>query len=824
MKMIKNKKGYYLSLDSFVALIIVLGVVLVIQPSANQIPPQVNLQSDLIIALSSVKIGDLDNSYAQTLITDGKITNLNQSALEQIGEFYALSVPEANLLAQSILDDINTDKNIGLYFGGIQIATSNSSSLEDATDIWTSRQIISGIQQGESVKGFSSRAFLKSANKIDYFYFGGYVGDGNISIELPDKIENVEIEGVFGDDFDVYINGNLVQTHFPTPDIPYSFDLLSNINEFTLTTNILEFRGKNENLFIAGGFIKTSLNKTQFLGSSTKKNFPGIEGLVNIYDSFYIPGDLNSLEIVLRYNSTQNLFLTIGNITVFEGNSTGLIENITISDSTLSSLLDYNTLDRKTIPLRLGIGNASFLFNATNASDTFSVTDLSGSMEECAINCSGEGEPIKIIDLAKEANKAFIDIFLAIANNREGLVGYETVAKDEDYHSLTNNSESLKAEIDTWKSGGGTCICCGINRATSSLLTDSDPSIFRSMVVMSDGKANVKCPEQGTGAADLDAIQAACTAFNDHGIRVYSVGFGDGVDEETLQSIASCGGGSYYYSDIEDLVTTYQEIAAEVINAVYIEQTVIGTNIKTRLYPDSHISMGFDEDTRFGLIINAETDEFGNLISEGTVFIPNDTEPLSVGVISYSGSKWTDNVEIFDPILSTWNQIFSLPEYNMEYVSIGDPFIVNIPIEKINTGPNQIRVSTGLTSLNSTGGNTHDKIIYSLLKNASSFSPIVASASGCIWTIEFEDTTNTTVTIPNTYTGNEMCSYSSNNIAYNSNDAIDLAIYRLLLQLDLDGDGMVDTKFSENDLSLTSSEVSGIPFTWDTEVQVRVWR
>lgn len=821
--MIKNKKGYYLSLDALIALIIILGVVLVIQPNVNHIPPQVNLQGDLIISLSSIEIGDLNNTYAKSLILSGDITNLEQSVLEQIGEFYALSDSKANLLAQSILDDIDTDKNIGLYFGGIEMATSNTIPLGNARDIWTARQIISGIQNGSTVKGFSSRAFLKASNKVEYFYFGGYVGDGNISIELPDQIENVEIEGVFGDDFDVYINNNLVQTHYPTPDIPYSFDLLSHISQFDLPTNTLKFEGKNKNLFVAGGFIKASINETQFLGSATEKKFPGIEGLVNLYDSFYIPGNLNSLEIVLHYNSTQNLFLAIGNKTVFRGNSSGLEETIIISDSTLSTLLDYNTLDKETIPIRLGIDNVTFLFNATNASDTFSVTDLSGSMEECALNCS-TGDPIKIIDLAIEANKAFTDIFLAIEENREGLVGYETSAKDEDYHALTKDSDSLKAEVDTWKPGGGTCICCGINRATQGLIAESSSSSFQSMVVMSDGKANVKCSEQGTGNAALDAIQAACTAYNDYGIHVYSVGFGKGVDEETLQSIASCGGGSYYYSDIEDLVATYQEIAVEVISAVFVEQTVIGRNIHTILYPDSHISMDFDQESKFGLVINGETEEFGNLISEGTVIIPNDTEPLSVGVVSYSGSKWTDNVEIFDSILGTWDKIFSLPEYNVPYVDIGDPFMVNIPIEKINRGENRIRVSTGLTSLNSTGGNNYDKIIYSLLKNASSFSPIVASASGCIWTIEFEDTTNVTVTIPNNYTGTDVCSYSSNNIAYNSNDAIDLAIYRLLVKLDLDGDKRVDTKFSESELSLSSSEVTGIPFTWDTEVQVRVWR
>src|SRR3989344_2653988 len=43
-----------------------------------------------------------------------------------------------------------------------------------------SRQIISGFpENGTSFRGYSSRAFLSSSSKVDYIYFGGYVGDGN---------------------------------------------------------------------------------------------------------------------------------------------------------------------------------------------------------------------------------------------------------------------------------------------------------------------------------------------------------------------------------------------------------------------------------------------------------------------------------------------------------------------------------------------------------------------------------------------------------------------------------------------------------------------
>ena len=49
---------------------------------------------------------------------------------------------------------------------------------------------------------------------------------------------------------------------------------------------------------------------------------------------------------------------------------------------------------------------------------------------------------------AKEANKALIDAILNISGNRVSLAGYDTLARKLDYHSLSNNSASLKNIVD----------------------------------------------------------------------------------------------------------------------------------------------------------------------------------------------------------------------------------------------------------------------------------------------------------------------------------------------------------------------------------------
>lgn len=841
----KNKKGYFLSIDALIALILILTIVLIVRPGITEIQTktQSDIQEDLLRSLSSVKIGDLDDTYTKELITQGKITNLNQSVLEQIGEFYAKSDPEANILAQVLLNNLSTNKNIGLYFNSLEIASSSNKPFANATNIWISRQIISGIQQGNSAKGFSSIASISSSNKIEYFYFGGYVGDGNISMNVNGNISNVEIEAEFRGNFDIYINDVYAGSHLPTLNTPYKFDLSNHLSKFIFGTNIIKFTGTTEKLSIAGGFAKISFNEEQTISSITKKYFAGIDGLINIYDSFLIPGSLNALEIFLHYNASRNIFLTIGNQTVYRGNSSSLIDTVTVTDSQLKQILDYSTLTGQTIPIRLGLENSSFFINETLLTDVYSVTDLSGSMSAgchsagiicclftgdfCTNNnsCDGcNGVLDDKIGLAKEANKVFIDSLASSYGNRIGLVGYQTTAPEDDYHALSDDTASLKAKVDEWKPKGGTSICAGINKAVEKMQLEGRTNVTRSMVVMSDGKANVKCTEQGTGAATTDAIQAACDAFNNHNILVHAVGFGEDADELTLQSIASCGKGTYYYSDVSNLIGIYAQIAQDVVNASFVEQTIIAHTLHTELFPDSYISIDFNKTLPFGVRINTETPAFQNLESTGTVFVPNDTTPFEFGVVSYSGARWTDKVQILNKSTGIWETIFNLSDYQRDFIEIGDPFITNLPIGKITKGNNTIRVTTALGPKNDTPGSANNKIIYTLMKDISSFSPIVSSASGCIWNIEFEDSTNLSIKVPMSYSGNRSCSFDSNSVAYNENDAIDLGVFNLLQKLDLNKNQKIETKFGQSDLQLTTTEVTGIPFTWDTEVQARVWQ
>ena len=103
--------------------------------------------------------------------------------------------------------------------------------------------------------------------------------------------------------------------------------------------------------------------------SNGKKSFPGIDGLINIYDSFYVPSTVSEMEVSLHYNSSYDIFMSIGNKTVYQGNSSNQEATITLGNSYLSGIIDYASLKNKTIPVRIGFVNASYTYNITLPSD-----------------------------------------------------------------------------------------------------------------------------------------------------------------------------------------------------------------------------------------------------------------------------------------------------------------------------------------------------------------------------------------------------------------------------------------------------------------------
>jgi Mg-chelatase subunit ChlD len=806
----RKKKGVFFSTDALIALMIIMFAVLLVVPFNFQSKRETSIHYDIMDTLSELKVSDINNSYVQTLIDNKVINDTDKTLLEGVGELYIIDKNLATNVLDEIFSNLSTNKNIGIWYDDTLVYSRNTTSIESAERIDVATQIISGISNASgSVTGFAARAFLGSDLKSKYFYFGGYVGDGNISVNVSyaGNLSSVVMELVVNRDFSVYVNGDFVDnyTGADTQTKPKNYSIP--ISFFHSGSNLLEFRGRS--LHISGGFIKITYQSNVFEGNNSKYTFPGISGLINLYDGIYIPSNLTSMEVSLHANNNfSSMFLIIGNTTVFNGTTDG-DETILLPNSYLSSLFngDYSSFNGKTTPLRLGLENVTYE-GLTQEIDVFSVTDLSGSMNE-----NIPGSTFKLIDLVKDANMLFVEAILNQSGNRVGIVGYSDGVLPQNYHPLSSSSASLDQTIINFDTGGNTCICCGIIRAMEDLAANSSDDRFKSMVVMTDGKANKACYSNNPKE---DAITAACIAYNSYNVTTYAIGYGPLVEEEMLMRMAlDCGHGAYYYSsNAADLLEMYVNISKAIIDASYHEQTIEATgNAFTRLYPDSYIGFEYDEiEQPYGLIVNVEK-LFDNTTT-GTFFVPPDSSLVSAHVVSYSGPKWTDYVSI------NGNEVYDLSDYERRYVDLGDPYMVTLPDQFISEN-NSVDVMTALSSDNNSVGSQYNKIIYRIVKNISGFSPIVYIAEGCTWELKFEDNTILNVAIPSSYSGTNFCNYSSG--TYNENDALQVSMYDLLKNLDLDLDGKIDAKFTEQDLAVDFSSISGVPFLWSTKVQVRTW-
>lgn len=1129
------KRGMFFSIDAVIALVIILLTIALAYPFLNEPRPEVELQSDILETLSAIKIGELDSAYAQSLIADGSITNPNKSVIEALGELYIIDTAKARILAEEMLQSLTTKENIGLWYGNTLLASRNTSAYEGAEKVETARQIISGIQEGGSVTGFSARAFLQSKRQTKYVYIGGYVGEGNITIPVAfnGTAVSATLEAAVSDNFDLFVNNQFEGTLIKSPSLTQPSEYTIPIEFLINGTNQIELRKKN--LSIAGGFVKLVYESALEYEQPERYYFPGVKGVINLYDGFYVPGSLQRLSLSLHYDSPYKAFLTIGNITVVNQSTAGPIY-LTMTDSQLQTLLSYNQLSNTSIPLRLGLENISLVGEGIQDIDVVLITDVSGSMDwrlnsdstGTARNCDSPSltDPsTKRISLAKCLDKDFVETILnSTSGSRIALVSFSNNA--DSYVSFTRNQTLLNTAIDSYSPSGATCVSCAINRANDLLQAQSNSSRIKFIVTMTDGVTNRRSTDictdiRGIGAATnqqpqavgeqgiilkrnattnvwqalgspttdqlndidflndtrafavgengriiqwngvqwttvtspvtsalngidvfnntftlavgasgrvlrgnatgwttlatisnnptlygvsiynntlifavgtrsssgriyrstnggqtwtethssgsnyrsvkiinqtrafavgdagrimqwsggswsqvtsglsddfyavdayntslsfavggengrstaarhsgtswssslntvgdslhdvrvmnnltyavgeggiiyerntttwgqivtipsvyqgnsttgisctadqdscdetssfpgLNANYSACRARTNVNATIYSIGFGpiESCDfaNQVLQSIAQCGNGTFYASsDASQLQEFYETIAQNIIQISYSEQTAntLG-NISTQLHPDSYIEFNYTKKQNpYGLLITYEK-QFDNATAIAFTLPPNVTV-LDAKILSYSGAQWTAKA-----VINNYT-IYQLANYGNDYTRQGDPFEIHIPVEKIGV-QNNITLLTGLSPTNHTSGSSYNKLVYTVLKNASGYSPIVSLSDGCQWTIDFEDGTNITIGIPTNYTGSSACTYQASAMSYNSNDAAQESVYRLLRSIDLDLDGRVDSTFTPSDIDISLTEVTGIPFTWSTEVQVRIWR
>ena len=517
-----SRKGFLLSLDAIIAIGLILTLVLFIGGlSMTYHSPELRYQrlyymgKDTLMLLENAQIGQLQDfssiQYYQDIGILGD-SDQDKTLLDIVGSMWSsdnatLNSYGANITADVLNSTIPLNYNYQVLFGGDTIYQRGTS---DGSYLSRLSSIVSGIERGKPIDGYFARAYPTRVGKTgyEYFYFGGYVGEGNISIlvDLPDyeSIKDLSMEMAVGSDFELSINGipsgtYTMQTNQSMRSNSWTVDS-SHYTNLQNGTNVIGIDFHESYSYIGGGYMRIVYNISNinadigngYGDNASRTNYlPGISGIMNLYDSIYIPGVLKGMEIFLHYETMipgLTTYLSFGNIVLYESNVTGEV-NATITNSSVwgslsSSGYDFSYLSGRTVPLRIGLRNISYVFGEAGAADVVLITDRTGSMESCDVGTSYPSSCDSSVPyhdyrslVAQEADRTFVNTILgAGGRNFVGLIGYgERHGSTCSFLEITESNSTLQSRIEDynyggrWQDCGWTCTSCGVVGATELL-------------------------------------------------------------------------------------------------------------------------------------------------------------------------------------------------------------------------------------------------------------------------------------------------------------------------------------------------------------------
>jgi len=303
-----------------------------------------------------------------------------------------------------------------------------------------------------------------------------------------------------------------------SPDVWDLSHCNNSINTGTNTITAL-FSGAINESYIAGGYLRvqyvTDVFQQNISIGTDRYDFPGIVGVANVYDSFYISGTLSNMSIHLHYNASAQTYLSIGRDVVYAENASGEV-TVDLDDDNLTQFpisLNYQDLSNRTIPLRFASYNETTMDVFGSNADVVLITDMSHSMKHEMEDWGDVGKSIpqctdaNLVDpkaarvevascLDADVNAIIMNSSRANNYNRLWLV-------DTRYGVYTWNLASLTEPlIDSeisWRykksfnpdegggKGGGTCLCCALNQAYEIFETFSTANRTKSVIMMTDG-------------------------------------------------------------------------------------------------------------------------------------------------------------------------------------------------------------------------------------------------------------------------------------------------------------------------------------------------
>ncbi len=455
-------KGYYFSLDAFMgAAIILMGVILAstIYSSDTETSQVTYFSRDIVKVLSELKLSEVNNSYVTELIESGEIKNVNNSILEQIGEFWAENrTEEAKYLALNFTAPYLKKYGFGIYANDAELYSFQA----EGNSLISSKKIVSGIAEGKPTEGYVAKVFvggIEGRETSAFAYFGGFEGEGNLTktFLLPSTLDirSAYLEIDASSDFLLFVNGRpegLFTINQTTVVMPDSWNISA--ANFTGGQNSITINFTKGTGYVAGGYLRvvyesnTSDSQITYYGSlaSKKEQLPGIRGFINLYSSIFSDGTINSMKVYLHYYSNISAYMTIGNVTVFSSNSTGE-QSVELQDALLRSKLDYITISNKTVPLRIGVAGNQTLPASEGIADVVLANDDSGSMEWCILNgCTSSMLPPARYCGTQANYRPELGSFCNWSTETYNLAAFGTVCSGR-WHANCTASEQMKVEV-----------------------------------------------------------------------------------------------------------------------------------------------------------------------------------------------------------------------------------------------------------------------------------------------------------------------------------------------------------------------------------------
>ncbi|MFP4567370.1 MAG: hypothetical protein ACLFN8_00345 [Candidatus Woesearchaeota archaeon] len=572
----KNKKAQFVEIDFFLAiLILALGLAVVTAPFINtkEDIQSDRLSHDAVQLLTTMKLQDFNTTLKNNI--QGNATNLDvdlnldDTITTMLTKIYVKEnettntdnknklVELAKNITQLVLDDLIPRRykyEVTIFSGTETKEIINISDDEKTTLATQSRTLLTGLEVGKPITGYIATANLKEVKTKDatYEFIGGFIGQGilEFKLEIPQNagdITNFTIEGLFRDNFTVELNekgicDNIEVTDFVQKELNSNCKSNLTKGENNITIN---FTGSDlQNKYVSGGIIQAEyeIDQTPITNAQTtitkRKNIPGVDGIINIYDSIYVPGELQNIKLVLNHDvnitykenidkdddvhiSAPELIINLGNETIYKSNESGPIYYIN------NSINLENNYENQTIPYRMGFPDLSALIETTKPTDVILVTDISGSMgaksyngldmvldedfgEDFQINtsetCWGLNDTYDDktfrIHVARCLNFEFVEQLSENDNINIGLVNYasqvfynETIDGETYTHylNLTNDKNTLFNFINNTNS-----------LVNSEAITSSDPAAIGTIKI--DSKYIRTCSACGLAAATYSLI------------------------------------------------------------------------------------------------------------------------------------------------------------------------------------------------------------------------------------------------------------------------------------------------------------------------------